>query len=207
MESRTISAVRRVLAENPKRALDDPTLAPAGVMLLLYPKDGEYAILLNKRSDTVDDHKGEVSFPGGRKDDADGSLLDTALRETHEEMGVRPDDVNVLGELDEVATVSKYVVSTFVGTIPGGYNFTPSRAEVAEVIEVPATPLIGGAFDRNETRLVDGRLVRWPSYAYDGHVIWGATGRLLARFVELVSNGNSGDEDGSEELTWTTQKA
>ena len=196
-----MEAVRRVLAESPKRTLDDPGLAPAGVMLLLYPKDEGYAILLNKRSDTVDHHKGEVSFPGGRKDESDSSLMHTALRETHEEIGVRPEDVDVLGKLDEVATVSKYAVSAFVGAIPEGYRFTPSRAEVAEIIELPVGPLVGGAFDRNETRLVDDRPVRWPSYAYDGRVIWGATARVLARFVELMSDA------ADEELTWTTQTA
>jgi 8-oxo-dGTP pyrophosphatase MutT (NUDIX family) len=199
MESGTMAAVRRILAENPKRTLGDPTLAPAGVMLLLYPKDGEYAILLNKRSDTVDDHKGEVSFPGGRRDGADRTLLDTALRETHEEVGIRPDDVDVLGELDEVATNSSYAIGTFVGTIPEGYRFVPSQAEVAEIIELPGGPLISGALDRNETRLIDGKPVRWPCYAYDGHVIFGATARLLARFVELMSQASG------EELTWKTQ--
>ena len=198
MESETIAAVRRTLAENPKRTLGDSTLAPAGVMLLLYPSGGEYAILLNKRSDQVDDHKGEISFPGGRKDRADRTLLDTALRETHEEMGVSPKDVEVLGELDEVATVSSYVVATFVGTIPQGYRFTPSPDEVAEIIEVPAGDLTRGAYDRNETRIVDGMPVRRPSYAYGGHVVFGATARLLARFVELMSGATN------EELTWKT---
>ena len=168
-------------------------------MLLLYPKDGEYVILLNKRSDTVDDHKGEVSFPGGRRDGGDRTLLDTALRETHEEVGIRPDDVDVLGELDEVATNSSYAIGTFVGTIPGDYRFVPSQAEVAEIIELPVGPMISGALDRNETRLIDGKSVRWPCYAYDGHVIFGATARLLARFVELMSQASG------EELTWKTQ--
>ena len=196
-----MSAVRRVLAERPERTLDAPALAPAGVMLLLYPKDDGYSILLNKRSDTVDHHRGEVSFPGGRRDESDASLLHTALRETHEEIGVRPEDVEVLGKLAEVATISRYAVSAFAGAIPEAYRFTPSRAEVAEIIELPAGPLIDGAFDRNETRLVDDRPVRWPSYAYDGHVIWGATARVLDRFVELMSDA------ADEELTWTTQTA
>ena len=197
----TTAAVRRALAGSPGDTLDDPALIPAGVMLLLSPKNGGYAILLNKRSDTVDRHAGEVSFPGGRMDEADASLLETALRETHEEMGVVPDDVEVLGKLGEVATVSKYAMSAYAGAIPEGYRFAPNRAEVAEIIELPAAPLIAGAYDRNETRLIDGEPVRWPCYAYDGHVIWGATARVLSRFVELMSDA------GDEELTWTTQTA
>ena len=197
----TLDAVRRVLADGPKTTLDDPALTPAGVMLLLYRKNDGYVVLLNKRSDTVDHHRSEVSFPGGRRDETDASLLHTALRETHEEIGVLPDDVDVLGKLDEVATVTKYAVSAFVGTIPEGYRFTPSHAEVAEIIELPIAPLIDGAYDRNETRLIDDRPVRWPSYAYDGHVIWGATARVLSGFVDLMSRSDD------EELIWTTQTA
>ena len=98
MEESATELIRRILSENPKKAVFDSSLTPAGVTLLLYPKDGEYCILLNKRSDTVDDHKGEISFPGGRKDPEDKTLLDTALRETHEEMGISPNDIDVLGE-------------------------------------------------------------------------------------------------------------
>ena len=71
----TMAAVRRVLADSPKTTLDDTGLSPAGVMLLLYPKDDGYVVLLNKRSDTVDHHRSEVSFPGGRRDESDASLL------------------------------------------------------------------------------------------------------------------------------------
>ena len=197
----TLAAVRRVLADSPKTTLDDPALSPAGVMLLLYPKDDDYVVLLNKRSDTVDHHRSEVSFPGGRRDETDPSLLHTALRETHEELGVLPDDVDVLGKLDEVATVTKYAMSAYVGAIPEGYGFTPSHAEVAEIIELPVAPLLDGEYDRNETRLIDERPVRWPSYAYDGHVVWGATARVLSRFVDLMAHSDD------EELIWKTQTA
>lgn len=200
-QTATMAAVRRVLAGSPKTTLDDPGLSPAGVMLLLYPKHRDYVVLLNKRSDTVDHHRSEVSFPGGRRDETDASLLDTALRETHEELGVLPDDVEVLGKLDEVATVTRYAMSAFVGTIPAGYGFIPSRAEVAEIIELPVGPLIDGEYDRNETRLIDDRPVRWPSYAYDGHVVWGATARVLSRFVDLMASSRD------EELIWKTQTA
>ena len=198
METATIAAVRRILAQNPRKTLGDSTLAPAGVLLLLYPKDGEYTILLNKRSDNVDDHKGEISFPGGRKDDADRTLLDTALRETHEEMGVRPEDVDVLGELDEVATTSSFVIGTFVGTIPEGYRFKPNHDEVVEVLEVPARLLAQGAYHRDEIRIVDGKPVGRPSYAYQGHLVYGATARVLSRFLELVSGAPD------EEVSWKT---
>ena len=117
MEHPAITAVRRILSQNPKKSLVDPSLTPAGVMLLIYPEGGEFRILLNKRSDSVEEHKGEIAFPGGRKDEADRTLLDTALRETYEEMGVRPQDVDVLGELDDVT----HMLTAIIGAVFGFY--------------------------------------------------------------------------------------
>ncbi len=186
MEESATELIRRILTNNPKKTVVDSSLTPAGVTLLLYPKDGEYCILLNKRTDTVDDHKGEISFPGGRKDPEDKTLLDTALRETHEEMGISPDDVDVLGEIDDVPTNTSYLISTFVGTIPYPYEFAPSEAEVAEVLEVPISTLMDKDSARDEVRVRDGELVNSVSYTYDGHLIFGATARILNRFLELL---------------------
>ena len=186
MEESATELIRRILTENPKKTLVDSSLTPAGVTLLLYPKDGEYCILLNKRTDTVDDHKGEISFPGGRKDLKDKTLLDTALRETQEEMGISPDDVDVLGEIDDVPTNTSYLISTFVGTIPYPYEFAPSETEVAEVLEVPISTLMDIDSARDEVRVRDGELVNSVSYSYDGHLIFGATARILSRFLELL---------------------
>jgi 8-oxo-dGTP pyrophosphatase MutT (NUDIX family) len=186
MEESTTELIRGILTENPKKTVVDSSLTPAGVTLLLYPKDGEYCILLNKRTDTVDDHKGEISFPGGRKDPEDKTLLDTALRETHEEMGISPDDVDVLGEIDDIPTNTSYLISTFVGTIPYPYKFAPSEAEVAEVLEVPISTLMDHSSARDEVRVRDGELVSSVSYSYDGHLIFGATARILSRFLELL---------------------
>ena len=186
MEESTTELIRRILAENPKKTVVDSSLTPAGVTLLIYPKDGEYCILLNKRTDTVDDHKGEISFPGGRKDPKDKTLLDTALRETHEEMGISPDDVDVLGEIDDIPTNTSYLISTFVGTIPYPYEFAPSEAEVAEVLEVPISTLMDHNSVRDEVRVRDGELMNSVSYSYGGHLIFGATARILSRFLELL---------------------
>ena len=186
MEESATEQIRRILAENPKKTVVDSSLTPAGVTLLVYPKDGEYCILLNKRTDRVDDHKGEISFPGGRKDAEDETLLDTALRETHEEMGISPDDIDILGEIDDVPTNTSYLISTFVGTIPYPYKFAPSEAEVAEVLEVPISTLLDHDSARDEVRVRDGELVNSVSYSYNGHLIFGATARILSRFLELL---------------------
>ena len=164
----------------------DPSLTPAGVLLLLYRKDDEYCILLNKRSEWVEDHKGEIAFPGGRKDESDRTVRETAIRETHEEMGISPEDIQVLGELDDVPTVSNYLISTWVGTIPYPYEFKPSAREVAEVLEVPLSLLRDRSSHREEARLVDGRLVSTTAYSYQGHLIYGATAQLLGQFLSVI---------------------
>ena len=161
--------------------------------MLVYPKEGEPHLLLNKRSESVEDHKGEVSFPGGRMDEGDGTLLDTALREAHEEVGVRPEDVRVLRSLENVDTSTGYLVSPFLGAIPEGYPFVVSTVEVAELVEVPVAALLDGSTIRDETRIEDGVLVSRPNYAYDGHLIWGATARIVTDLLELLRADDAGD--------------
>ena len=194
MGASAIDTIGRILSENPKKTIVDPSLIPAGVMLLLYPKDGEHCILLNKRTDRVEHHKGEISFPGGSKDPEDRTCLDAALRETEEEMGIRVEDVKLLGEIDDMPTNSGFVISTYVGTIPYPYDFQPSEVEVAQVLEVPIVALRGDDASRDEVRIVDGELASSPSYAYGGHLVYGATARVIHRFLELV--GTAGDEEG-----------
>ena len=199
MGDRAKDVVRRVLSRNPKRTVADSPLKPAGVLLLLYPKDGEHCILLNKRTHQVEHHKGEVSFPGGRKDDEDETLLSTALRETYEEMGVRPEHVELLGEIDDMPTSSRFLISTFVGTIPYPYDFKPNRSEVAEVLEVPISALMREDGIRDEVRLIDGKPVSSPAYAFQGRLIFGATARILNRLLELL------DGDPDKEALWGTR--
>jgi 8-oxo-dGTP pyrophosphatase MutT (NUDIX family) len=178
--------IRQALARSHRRSVADSSLRPAGVLLIIYAKDGEQAILLNKRTDLVEHHKGEISFPGGSKDDADESLLHTALRETHEEMGIDPGDVELLGQLDDMPTISDFLISTFVATIPYPYEFKPSEIEVAEVLEVPISHLRSEQSWRDEARFHQGALRVSRSYVYQGHVIFGATAKILANFLEVV---------------------
>ncbi len=193
--------IKRILAAHPKKTLDAPALTPAGVMVLVYAKNSEYCVLLNKRTDRVDDHKGEISFPGGRMDPEDDSLLATALRETAEEMGIHPQDIETLGELDDMPTTSRYRISPYVGTIPYPYDFAPSEAEVAAVLEAPLRHLMDAANHRDEIRISNGNIVNSPSYAYDGHIIFGATARVLTRFLELLETALD-----QEEKPWTTNR-
>ena len=186
--------LNQVLAHRDKKTVGDSSLTPASVLLLLYPKDGEYCILLNKRSDQVEHHKGEISLPGGARDPEDRDSLETALRETEEEMGIQRGDVTVLGELDEVATRSRFLVQVFAGTIEYPYKFKPSAIEIAEVLEVPISALRDPANLRVETHLGNGTSVTSYAYAYNQHLIYGATAKILQQFLELLEEGQAKEE-------------
>ena len=167
--------------------ISGPGLKASAVLLLLYQKDGEYCVLFNKRTEEVEFNKGELCFPGGAKDPEDPDLTATALRETYEEMGIRPADVTILGELDDSTTRSGFVIHPLVGTIPYPYDFNPSSIEVAEVLEVPIPTLFDGRNIREEARVQpDGQLVRVRSYAYGPHLIYGATARILDQLLDLL---------------------
>ena len=181
--------LKLALAERAVERVDGAELTPAAVMVLFYPKDGEYCILLNKRSEQVEHHKGEISFPGGARDPEDRNSLETALRETEEEMGIKRGDITVLGEMDEVATRSQFRVQVFAGTIEYPYTFNPSAIEIAEVLEFPVPALMDPANRRVETRWEDGQPVTSYSYVHEEHVVFGATARILQGCIELLDDG------------------
>ena len=181
--------LKRALAKRVLERVNGAGLTAAAVMVLLYPKDGEYCILLNKRSEQVEHHKGEISFPGGARDPEDRDSLETALRETEEEMGIRRGDITVLGEMDEVATRSQFRVQVFAGTIEFPYKFSPSAIEIAEVLEFPISALMDPANRRVETHWENGQPVTSYSYVHEKHVVFGATAKILQRCIELLDDG------------------
>lgn len=183
-----IHSAKCVLEKRKTATVEDHSMSPAAVLLVLYPVDGELRIVLQKRSQHVEHHKGEISFPGGMVDEDDQSRLDTALREADEEMGIHPEDVQVLGRLDDTPTISDFMISTFVGSIPYPYTFTPSEVEVAEVLLVPISHLRKPTSFRDDVRLENGEFHRMPIYVYDGHVIFGATARILEQFLSLTKD-------------------
>lgn len=161
----------------------------AAVLVPLYTHLDELHVIFTKRSDHVEHHKGEVSFPGGAFEPLDASLIDTALRESEEEIGLRAEHIEIIGQLDDIITISDYHVSVYVGQLhshPAPYVWQPQEEEVAEVLEVPLNHL------RDEANLVElprqrsGRLVIMEGFRWRDHVIWGSTGRMLRNFLDVT---------------------
>ena len=187
MGSDFIANARRVLESRSVTVAEGHSMAPAAVLLTLYPFEDDFHVVLQKRSQQVEHHKGEISFPGGMADPEDESLLHTALREAHEEMGIAPDDVDVLGRLDDSPTITGFMISTYVGIVPSSYCFVPSSIEVAEVLTVPLTHLRDPGSSRVETHLEGEAFRTMPVFVYEGHVIFGATARILDQFLRVTS--------------------
>ncbi len=178
--------IRRALDRHPLQRLPLETLRPAAVLVPLFLRDGKDHILFTRRPDTMEHHRGEISFPGGRRDGRDRDLLGTALRETEEEMGILPQDVEVLGRLDDFFSVHGYHVTPFVGRFGYPYPFRVDRREIAEVIEVPLKRLRDPAIFRVEDWRHKGRSYPVPFYAVGRHEIWGLTAAILRQFLERV---------------------
>jgi len=194
-----IERLRSRLLKEERPLAPEPGRTPAGVLLLLLPKPEGYAVLLTKRTDLVEHHKGEISLVGGARDPEDATLLETALREAQEEMGVRPEDVEVLGALEPARPLtSPFVIQPYVGLLPYPYPFRPSPQEIAQVLEVPLASLQDPANLREEARLRHGKVVREHWFAYGEHLIYGATARILRRFLDLLGDGpEEGGTDGT----------
>jgi 8-oxo-dGTP pyrophosphatase MutT (NUDIX family) len=166
----------------------DPIRRQAAVLLPLFKNAADYHLVFTKRTETVRHHKGQVSFPGGSFEPADGDLLTTALRESYEEVGIRPEHVSILGRLDDLPTFStSFTISPFVGLIPYPYPFHPNPTEVAIVFDaslsILADPTVGRRYIRARD---DGATIEDYEFHVDGHVIWGATARLIHHFLEVV---------------------
>ncbi len=185
------SRVRDILVGRHRLRIADPALRCAAVLLPLLWKRGEWHVAVTQRTDNVEHHRGQISFPGGACEAHDNDRLDTALRETHEEIGVPPEAVEVLGALDDFPTITHFVVTPFVGVIPHPFAYRISEVEVEAVVEVPLSFLLEPTHVRVEEREHEGQiheLLFWD-YREGGrtYTIWGATARTLKGFLDLIS--------------------
>jgi len=180
--------LREALSQRGKQHIIDAKLVPSVVLVPICYKQEEYYILFTKRTGRVKEHKGQISFPGGACWEGDRTLLDTALRECTEEIGLLPSQVKLLGELDDTVTMtSNYIIFPFVGLIPWPYQFKVDGWEVEEIIEVPISALLDKDSLRQQTEIINGKEVTSYSYHYQGRVIWGATARILHQFLDILA--------------------
>jgi 8-oxo-dGTP pyrophosphatase MutT (NUDIX family) len=167
----------------------------AAVLVPLAFAGGEWHLLFTRRTDRVQSHKGQVSFPGGACDDGETTPEETALREAEEEIGMRREDVTILGRLSQLITISSYRVTPVVGVIPFPYAFKVAGIEVARVFTIPLLWLS----DRNnywEFFLRDSERSLITYHPFDGELLWGATARMTVTFLKTIGTLVSKDLGG-----------
>jgi 8-oxo-dGTP pyrophosphatase MutT (NUDIX family) len=159
------------------------------VLVPLFLLGGEPHAVFTRRRGDLRRHAGEISFPGGRRDPEDADLKDTALREAEEEIGLPRSQVDLLGELPPTSTfATNYVIHPFVGVIPAGIAWRLSAREVDEVLELPLDAVRAA---RTKTQIERrGMTFETDAYVVDGHVIWGATARILQHLLERLRSTN-----------------
>lgn len=161
-------------------------LDEAGVLIPLTRRDDEYHVVFTHRSDELEKHSGEVSFPGGREELEDNTLAETALREAYEEIALHPSDVELYGALSELPTVTGFRIVAYAGEFPQPYELIANPDEIATIFEAPLSVLADPEIHRLEHREFGGKTYPVHFYDYDGHTIWGATGYLLHTFLEYL---------------------
>jgi 8-oxo-dGTP pyrophosphatase MutT (NUDIX family) len=183
------SLLKQQLAERPKRVRPEWDAVPAAVLVPLYQEDGRWHVLFTRRTESVEDHRGQVSFPGGRIETDDAGPEAAALREAREEIGLSPESVEVLGTLDSLLTVTRFIVTPVVGVMTWPYTLRLNRAEVAVAFGVDLDWLADptNLEVRQRQLFVPGPSV--PVYyfrPYQNEVIWGATARITLDLLDTL---------------------
>ena len=161
-------------------------LVPAAVLVPLVVDARGVNVVLTLRDANLKSHPGQISFPGGRVEADDPDVAHTALRETHEELGVAPEHVRVIGALAPVHTGTGYSVVPVMGLIPPAYPYVPDTREVAEVFDVPLRFLLDPANHTPQAYVVEGRRRQYYEILYRGHRIWGATANMIVSLYQKL---------------------
>jgi 8-oxo-dGTP pyrophosphatase MutT (NUDIX family) len=164
-------------------------LRPAAVLIPFLRISDEWQILFTRRTEAVADHKGQVSFPGGRADPGDLSPEFTALREAEEEIGLKPADVRVLGRLRELPTVTNYCVTPIIGVIPWPYPLHLAANEVSRVFQIPLTWLTDQTHHETRTRILPGTNTSIPVIyfqPYNGELLWGVSAQITVNLLSAL---------------------
>jgi 8-oxo-dGTP pyrophosphatase MutT (NUDIX family) len=175
-ESALREPLRRVLGARPARSALAHAGTAAAVLVPLFDRDGEAHLWLVRRPTTMRSHAGQVAFPGGKLDAVDGSLLDAALREADEELGIKRTRVDVLGALDGVFTGTGFTIAPWVGWLAPGVEVKPNPGEVARAFVAPLRAFFA------EPQGVPP----WRGWTVEGELVWGATAAIVRGFVAIL---------------------
>jgi 8-oxo-dGTP pyrophosphatase MutT (NUDIX family) len=189
MTEQLAAALVPALAARGRVELPPDGRAVAAVLVPLLAVEGEPHLLFTRRSALLSHHQGQVAFPGGRQNlGEDLDLQTTALREAHEEIGLDPTHVRVLGRLDDIETVAtRFVITPYVGLVPYPYAWRPCPQEVDAIFTVPLRVLQAPQALRHEVWDFGGRRIPIDTYPVDGHVIWGATQRITQNLLHVLA--------------------
>jgi 8-oxo-dGTP pyrophosphatase MutT (NUDIX family) len=185
-----INEIEEILNAREPEVIEDTAsqYRQAAILVPLFKHKEEYKILFTKRTNRVEEHKGQISFPGGSVDEEDNSFEDTALREAYEEVGLLREDVKVLGRTDDSLTLaSNYIIHPVVGFVPYPYPFKINSREVKRLIEVPFKVFVEEyAKHKNSVVEHEGGLYEGPAVNYQGDIIWGASARIMENFLDIL---------------------
>lgn len=163
-------------------------LKPAGVLVPIMQRPEGLSVLLTQRAAHLKHHAAQASFPGGRMEEHDDNVLATALRETHEEVGIEPRHVDVIGFLKSMPTITGFAVTPVVGLVAGEADLEIDRTEVEYAFEVPLDFLLDEGNDQLVDRDWEGKKFRLKEFHYDGERVWGATAYMLLAFRQFLLN-------------------
>ena len=176
--------IRKLSSYKPSSLIPDERVC-ASVLIPIFESDSGTRILLTKRTTKVKHHKGEVSFPGGMYEETDADTKKTALRECCEEIGVKTGDVDIIGRLDDLTTLTGFVITPYVGVIPYPYAFKINQKEVAYLVYLPFEHLESSDLVQEKIEY-RGRAETIDCFYYNGERIWGATCRMLLTLKRIV---------------------
>jgi 8-oxo-dGTP pyrophosphatase MutT (NUDIX family) len=181
--------IRNCLSTLEARTLTDGFSRQAAVLMPVFEWEREYHFLLTRRTQEVQTHKGQISFPGGMREGKE-ELVKTALRETFEEVGIEDGRIEILGRFHDYISVTNYRVTPFAGFIKDPFRTVPQIREVAEILQVPFRIFMDPSRLRIETRTISNHEESVYFYSYGTHEIWGLTARIIKDFLETLNLAN-----------------